>query len=332
MSYKLKEKESLEIGIKRIAYEQIDKATKKLSNTVDAQQSFHDKAEAIHDARKAFKKLRALVRLIRDTMGKEAYHQENNCYRDAGRLLSDVRDAQVNLETFEDLTEPMSTSVSSISPEFIDQIQNLLTVYKEITYHQVLEQKELIPSVLTMIQQGRERVESWSIETEDWSMIDAGIKRVYTRGYKGLARVINDPNTENLHEWRKRVKYLWYHLRILTPVWENMIKPLAKETHQLADLLGDDHDLAVLHQLLQQQPELIRQQPEFNLLFLQLERKRHHLQSSALKLGERIYSESPKQFIHRLGNYWKAWQHPLNTQEILETSLDISEAQLPSLA
>jgi hypothetical protein len=55
---------------------------------------------AVHQARRAFKKLRALVRLGRPSLG-ASFTRENHRWRDAGRLLSASRDATVLLGSFD---------------------------------------------------------------------------------------------------------------------------------------------------------------------------------------------------------------------------------------
>lgn len=49
----------------------------------------------IHDARKRFGKVRAVLRLVRKELRSDRYQRENKAYRDAGRLLSDVRESSV---------------------------------------------------------------------------------------------------------------------------------------------------------------------------------------------------------------------------------------------
>lgn len=56
----------------------------------------------------------------------------------------------------------------------------------------------------------------------------------------------------NLHELRKRTKDLLYELELLCCVWPEMIGPLVEQAHHLTDLLGDDHDLAVLRAIAQE--------------------------------------------------------------------------------
>jgi hypothetical protein len=60
---------------------------------------------AVHEARKDLKKLRAVLRLVRDDLGDAVYRSENVRFRDAGRMLSGARDAHVRVETLAALRE-----------------------------------------------------------------------------------------------------------------------------------------------------------------------------------------------------------------------------------
>ena len=313
MSYRLKLEEGLEKGVKRIAHEQIDTAIDHLAQVIHHDQ-LDIQAESVHEARKAFKKLRGLLRLFKYALGKEIYQQENHCFRDAGRLLSSVRDAQVHVETFENFSSEIS---DTISPELLEQLHRILIAYQQIVYEQVFQTQDNSLAALSFVKEAKERVNNWPVD-EDWENIAKGLKRVYKRGYKDFYQVLEDPTVENLHEWRKRVKYLWYHLRLLKSIWPDVMTTLAKQTHDLSDLLGDDHDLANLHQLLLNQPDLVNNQPEINLLFVNLERNRKNLQHLALLKGQRIYAESPKEFTQRISCYWQAEQRKLLAEPLMK--------------
>jgi CHAD domain-containing protein len=74
--YRLRAQEDAADGVRRIARGQTDLAVEHLD------ESSGDGA-AIHEARKAFKRLRALVRLSRDALGDEVYRRENAAFRAA---------------------------------------------------------------------------------------------------------------------------------------------------------------------------------------------------------------------------------------------------------
>jgi len=300
MAYRLKASESISEGVQRIAYEQIDKALAQLLGQTD-----DSPEEAVHDARKRLKKLRALLRLVRDEIGSETYHQENSCFRDAGRLLSDVRDAQVTIETLDDLSEHFATIISA---DGFREVRQALEARSQSISERVLDEKNAQDDAIGMIKAARERVKDWSIKSNDWSTIQESVQRVYKRGDKALIVAFNQPSVENFHDWRKRVKYLWYHLRLLKLVWSDLMAEMASQTKQLADYLGDDHDLAMLRQLLEQEPELGCDRTQLDALIGLIDRRRLQLQQSAYCLGQRIYAEKPGVFVERIGVYWQIWR------------------------
>ena len=57
---------------------------------------------------------------------------------------------------------------------------------------------------------------------------------------------VDKPTVPRLHEWRKRTKDLRYALELLEPLWPDVMEAFAAEVDDLADLLGEDHDLALL--------------------------------------------------------------------------------------
>jgi len=72
----------------------------------------------------------------------------------------------------------------------------------------------------------------------------------------------------------------------------------------LADQLGDDHDLAVLTELTQAQPALFGDDTLRERLNAAIAERRSELQSAALKLGGKIYSEAPEELVARWQRYW----------------------------
>ena len=101
------------------------------------------------------------------------------------------------------------------------------------------------------------------------------------------------PTATNLHEWRKRVKDLWYQQRLLEDTWPGVMKAQAKEAKKLSKLLGEDHDLAVLAEHVDdaRAPRADRRAP------------RRAARASRATLGRRIYAERPKAFARRARRY-----------------------------
>src|SRR5690348_17534612 len=95
-SYGLTRDEEPAAGLTRIAVGRAEAALERLR---EGKAGEIDTAEAVHGARKDMKKLRTVLRLLRDALGKKRYRRANAHFRDAARALSASRDAEVKLQT-----------------------------------------------------------------------------------------------------------------------------------------------------------------------------------------------------------------------------------------
>lgn len=300
MSYQLQERESLSSGIKRIVREQIDSAIEELSQVSD-----ENRDKTIHSVPKKLKQIRAIVRLVRNELGKDVYKQENYCFRDVGRRLSALRDAQVLLNTLQQLKQNFAELIHQKA--FVDLEQHLVQQHHLIKA-QMFEQDDAVSEILTTLKQARERVNNWSLSSDRWSILSDGLQRIYQNGYQACQTFLEQQATvEDLHDWRKRVKDLWYQLKILRPIWFDVTEEWENQTHLLANYLGDDHDLAVLDCFISQQNEVLAS-AEKEVLKSLINSQRQQLQLSAQWLGQKIYVEQPKVFVKRLESYWQIWQ------------------------
>jgi CHAD domain-containing protein len=289
MSFRLEPREPLPEGVRRIALEQIDKAVAQLRDQPDGCD------EAVHDARKRFKKVRAVLRLVRDELGEEAYHRENICFRDAGRRLAAVRDSAVLLETLDYVAG--HSGDERLTPALIAAIQHRLSYAHEYLSEHVLEREHALVIVIDTLAQARTRVHTWPIEHGGFSALAGGLQRVYKRGRNRLSDAYAAPSPENFHEWRKRTKYLWYHMRILNLLWPAVLKELADEVHELSNVLGLDHDLTVFHEKIVDLPEMSEDGRSDAFAEL-IDQQRAALLAAARPLGERIYAEKTTAFVN----------------------------------
>ena len=91
--------------------------------------------------------------------------------------------------------------------------------------------------------------------------------------------------------------------------------PLVEHADHLGELLGEDHDLAVLAQRLTTTPERFGGEETRELLFALIARRRKELEEEALLLGQRLLQDPPPVFARRLQGYWKAWRQLVHQQE-----------------
>jgi CHAD domain-containing protein len=123
-----------------------------------------------------------------------------------------------------------------------------------------------------------------------------------------MAEAYAEPSPEKYHEWRKRAKYLWYHMRILGSLWPELLTELADQLHDLGDCLGDDHDLFELRRTIMDRPEFFDDESELQVLVGLINRRRAELEAAARPIAERIYVEKPGAFVDRIAGYWQVWR------------------------
>jgi CHAD domain-containing protein len=311
MSYRLAPDEPLPAGIRRVAREQLGQALDSLND------ANLERDEAIHDVRKRCKKVRAVLRLVRDEIGEDVFDRENSALRDAARELSDLRDSTVRLQTLADLHERYPEQVPARAVNLVKV--GLMRLYAHSDHlYRVNHGRDRVCAAL---QDAHARIAEWPVQDETFAALSDGLQRVYKCGYKGLARAQAAPELENFHEWRKRVKYLWYHMRLLENLWPALLDELGDELHRLADLLCDAHDLALLRQTLLDPSTPNEDSAAVQATITLIDRQRTHLHASAFPQGMLIYQEKPKQFVKRMTGYWDTWQAASAAEAVIVSTL-----------
>jgi CHAD domain-containing protein len=229
---------------------------------------------SVHEARKAFKRVRAAVRLSRDELGDDVRRRENAAFRDAGRELSGARDAQVLVETLDKLDAEGFAGLRA-----------------------VLAAEDAPPpdtaAVRAAVDDARERVKTWPLNGEGSATLASGIARIQRRGRRAYRAAREDPSTEHLHDLRKRTKDLWHAAQILRPADPKRMDELAKSAHKLADLLGDDHDLATLSEVAERHRATLTP-AELERLGALIAERRGRLQRKAMRRASDLYAIKPK--------------------------------------
>jgi CHAD domain-containing protein len=298
MQLKLQKKSSLSQQSQQIATTLLREAQRTL-----VKQSKRKVGERVHTGRKKFKQLRGLLRLIRYGLGDEVYRQENTVLRDSGRPLSDVRDSDVMIETFDKLVEEYKKQTRKA---LVKKIRTALVKRRTRIWKQVLEKEKAMTKVKSLTKQLQNNIKKWPQFPDEFGVLKKGIRKIYARGQEEMDTAFKDLSDENLHEWRKSVKYLRYQLEFLQDMKPEVLNEMADLAHDLADTLGLDHDLAVLDGLIQSEIKSITSK-EKKLLTDLIQKGRSELQKDAKAMGPQLYADTPKQFCKQLKNYWKAW-------------------------
>ena len=297
MTYRLRESETTGCGLTRIVREQIDAASEAL------QDGQLDRGKAVHQARKRFKKIRAVIRLLRPRLG-EIYRTENVCFRDAGRKLAIARDAEVLLATLDALREYSSDSGDVEAFERVREA--LASAAGEMNANHELERR--VDEVLASLEAARTRLQSWPVgRLCGFTVVEAGYRKTFKRGRRAMTAAYESGGPEAFHNWRKRVKYHWYQSRILRNVWPDVMTAHCKAVKRLGELLGREHDLTLLADHIQQSRPEGSDAEAFDKVCSHLHRWQQDLRRQAYPLGLRVFAEKPKRLCQRVSVYWDAW-------------------------
>ncbi|MBT8198603.1 MAG: CHAD domain-containing protein, partial [Acidimicrobiia bacterium] len=222
----------------------------------------------------------------------------NETVRDAGRVLSEARDAAVLVMVFdavEVLTRPVAPAIRASLVELAAEKRGAVT-------------SATIEGVIDSLGDTRERVEAWPVPLvhgdDGFGLISPGLRRVYRRGRRRMAHAIADGTAEAFHQWRKPAKHLFYQLEILQFGCASEAPVLVQPAKELAEVLGEEHDLAVLHDTID---TLGAGSARMRSTVLgQIDECRRQVQAVASELGDSLFAAPPRDFISRLGGLWAA--------------------------
>ncbi|OLE15710.1 MAG: hypothetical protein AUI36_37885 [Cyanobacteria bacterium 13_1_40CM_2_61_4] len=282
----------MEKAVRRLAQERIERALANLHSK--------EKLEGIHRVRMEIKKLRSLLRLVRKHISRDAYDQGTSSLRKAARHLAATRDAHVTLKA---LNELLAHFKGQLSAHAIENVKRALQqrCRKELACY---DQQSSPTAVARILRETCAFFKELRIRAHGWQALSPGVNWSYSRGRCCCATVLEKPTAENFHEWRKRVKDLWYQVRLLRPIWREQMCAMARELKTLSELIGDDHDLVLLRQAVAGN---YRYEKDLKALGKFISARQQELRFAALALGTRFYVDKPRVFRERLGRYWKLW-------------------------
>ncbi len=251
---------------------------------------------AVHSVRKEIKKLRAIFRLIRGEINPDDYRQAAKALRRAANWLAATRDARVRLQAFEQLAGPAAAERFPVLTKALQK-----DCRRESRRFRDDDSVELAGWQLRKT--GR-RLANLKFTTSGWAAIEPGLRQSYLRGRQTGSMAARKPSPENLHEWRKQVKTFWHQLQIVCPKWPDTARSLTRQLDELADLLGEEHDLFLLKRFV----AIHSDKTEAARLNPLIEARQNKLRLAALKLGARVYAETPAAICRQLGQDWNQWQ------------------------
>lgn len=296
MTYRLEPQHTVSHSVRQIAGSQIGDI---LSTFGDESSS----AKAVHETRKALKRLRALLSLVRHGIEADDLRRERDRLRDIAHSLAGARDAHVMLETARALQgRGLPRDCRTASRIVI----GLLEETRDNAGTHLAEQSAELP--LDTLRDAHEAMAALPVEALDFYDVLRGFIETYRRGRR-LHRDVFAAGAEDerIHDLRKEVQQHWRHLQLLTNAWPKALRPQIALARDLSEALGNDHDIAMLAAFAretadgQSEDKAGRFDAYLRLCALEQAALRQH----AERLARRLYAEKPKSLRRRIRIYWE---------------------------
>jgi CHAD domain-containing protein len=228
----------------------------------------------IHETRKACKKLRAWLVLLREPLGDHADRIED-LLREVARGLTATRESAVRRQTLQALADDHADGIEIIR------------------LAQALFQLEAAPDAgidaraVAGLAAARDAIADLKLGALDPGALERGLAASYRRVRKAMRRAAGG-GAEAMHEWRKKLRRHTDQSRLLSPLWPSLWDKRAKALDKLNDALGDHHDLADLDAALSRIDLTAEQAGALRGIIAD---EQHRLAGKARQLGDRLFRQ-----------------------------------------
>lgn len=295
MAYRLKLKESLAKGVRRIACDQLLVADSRLAESSDP-------VAAVHEARKCLKRTRALLRLVRPGLGEHAFRDENHRLAAIGRQLSGQRDAHV----VAGLLARLAAEHGPVGPAASRMLEGLGATEGDGGGR--LDAARL-REVRAALGEAHEAASALKLSPATWDMVASGLAQSYKLGRKALVHADADPqDVESLHDLRKACQVHWRQMLLLARAWPEAMAVRAQAAKEIAQLLGDDHDIELLMARLQPGAAGDLSARDRAALVGWCDGRHRQLRAQGLARARRLFADRPRRFGHHIMGLWSVAQ------------------------
>jgi CHAD domain-containing protein len=297
LAYRLRPDESVARGLRRLARKELGKTRDALGRASPP------RAEAIHEARTRIKKVRAIVELIDADRG-DGLSGCKKRLRAINRTLSCLRDADAMVEI---LTTLRQRDRQLLDEHTFARIKRRLSSRKRAAMEEA-EQNSAWQEVDADLGKLRRAAKDWQPAHRGFRAIAAGIRASHRRGRKAMARARKSQDAVDFHEWRKAIKALWYHLRLVEQS-DRRVRQDVKTLYRAERWLGDDHNLVVLCAELSKDDTLCGDRIVADRLRLAADRYQCELRTKATKSLQKFYGRKSRGYVRGIARAWQRWRH-----------------------
>jgi len=309
MAYRIKRKERVGKGIRRILRQQLRRAIE------SARDRGGDQDERVHDVRTRLKRSRAALELIGGQVGKRAKQMKktDRRLRNRGRRLARPRDMVVQAHTFRIL----GTRLSRELPEGLLERMSDAGEQLRRTLDQKAVEKELRRTARSL-RRLRKGLRKLPVK-RDRRAIGKGITRTYREARRALAAVQSHPTPERFHDWRKQVKLLANELKIVGSAVPELATRFLGKVEKLGEVLGQIHDLDCVAATAEKHPRWFGSEADCDAVRGLVAEHRVVLEREAFALAAGVFAGRPRDVRELVETGWKVWRaHEPKVEEVAD--------------
>ena len=274
--------EAIVAALLRLAEDDLTAARRELTGS-------EARAERVHSVRQRLKRVRTLLRVFEGAPS-EGARVARQSLTVIARMLAGARDADVAAASARELAAAAPRAAELGFDRVVATLdQEAARAHQERT--PLAEIDRLLASLAADVT---------ALESEPFDgkvLLEHGLERAYRRGRRWMRRAHLSLATPELHNWRKNVKDLWHLVALAEKRISRKGQGLEPVLNRLANLLGLDHDHAVL-------AERLALSPTGDLALMAqlglIADRRRQLEAEAFEIGEAVYGDPPGAFVRSL--------------------------------
>jgi len=294
MTYHFIPGEDLATGLGRIAAWQLARLDRLLGDDKEL-------ASGHHRTRKCVKRLRALLMLARTNLGQGCWRRLDRRLAAVGQSLSGERDQAVMLDRLAKLAADLPAGVQEDSAADIGRLlqkRHYGANGSNGTGGPAASDRARLQTDVARIGKAIGRVLRM---VTHHSMI-AGMAVTYRTGREAFKTAYRLDTAEAFHDLRKQVQRHGRHMQLMLLIWPEALGARVELARRLSDLLGEDHDLALLRKALRP----LKGKAAAAALDRLCKERQRVIRAIARPLLQRFYAERSRALAKRIGIYWIA--------------------------
>jgi CHAD domain-containing protein len=238
----LMNKSDIGIHFKAVIEEQINIAIKLLHD------SQLDEKIKVRELRRNIKNVRSIFKLFKPIIAETEFHYIDKSIGNINRSLTLQREAFVNLKTYFLIEKLLAGNISvETNTRIIIELTNQFNVAYSNNDNAF---DKIILNLSFQLSKLREKIKLLPAKEFSENILHLALEKSFSKTVRLYSDSKSSLKTNILHKWKISNKYLCTQIQFAQSFYENQFDKLIDELEIITDLLGKDHDLAVLHDVI----------------------------------------------------------------------------------